>query len=192
MKRSFLSHKKTTVKAGQSVMVDVSGEFVFFAAASDTFLMRFDDDGEWITADNGFEFRKDEGEMFRKVGIQNPTASELEVEFFAGVGRVSRIGQIDNPTFSLDTADKTEIRGAAETLVPTFEILSDAGTPSATYTNFRSITVFNDGFTDILVGGNPLPSKKGVTFAANGRFDLFSSLTVDATGGTALVTLSKP
>jgi hypothetical protein len=62
---------------------------------------------------------------------------------------------------------------------------------SMTFTNFRALSVLNTGTADILVGGKPIPASKGMEFPPIGRFDVYSSLAVDASGSSALVIQTK-
>lgn len=125
------------------------------------------------------------------VRLINRTGLPVDVRLLHGMGQYTSFGKLTVPPLTLSSTDKTEIRGAPETLTPTVFALNTSDPPSMTFTFFRAISILNTGPGTILVGGKPVPTSKGLDFPAVGRFDLYSSLLVDATGSSALVIQTK-
>ena len=120
-----------------------------------------------------------------KLVFRNDSGVDVQVVVIYGKGKMEITGQTSlvNPTFALSPGDLLAITPAPVARVPDFDVL----TGSVTYSNLQSLTINNIGGTNVVVNGKNLPPGAEVSFGLSGH-DYFIPVTVNATGGTALVT----
>lgn len=186
---SFFSAKTFQVPAAGEHPLKVTGNFVIFTEADAEFEFRIGANGEWLPSNLGLEFRLEPGELFTELTFRQleGAVSPINVKALFGVGKVEdrRLNVITGRsvlTTSISPADILAINPADITVTGA----GVAITTSQTYSNKRMLSAYCRSGT-VIAGGLTLAAGESVEFPALGRGFKYGAITVDASGGEAIV-----